>query len=354
MTKDEAYQNLSDLIYRGFLTTRIEMDGTYLVFKTINEREFNFIRLCSGKGENDVFKVRFNLNFLSYSLFMLNGDNVLRDRDERIGRIFQFFSNIPNHIVGRMISEINKLWTVSYDSIKYLEGFTYTQSSRRMWKVMGNVHPNDSRFTGVAGTEFLGLNVHQENWSYINRMLDREEDYEQQFTLAILQASATNPKGSKQIRAKHDSQAEALEGKRNKLATIGYQERSNWKPDGWAAPVDTAEDLVEELERQMSGVKDKHDIFMENYIKKIRENSDARAQEAQRKIEEYRKSLTEDDLPLTGSQRVLTPEEVKKRIKVGKSKRDHVAVLDDGERMTQEDKSRYINKVGNKVLTSRK
>ena len=45
------------------------------------------------------------------------------------------------------------------------------------------------------------------------------------------------------------------------------------KLEGWSAPVDTVEDLVAELNRQMSGYKDKHDRYIENCIGKICEGS---------------------------------------------------------------------------------
>jgi hypothetical protein len=354
MTRDEAYQNLSELIFKGFLTLRLDLKDKFFVFKTINEKEYELIKLCSGmSSEEDAYKARFNLYFLVYSLFMINGDNVLIDRN--INSLFKFFSSMPKGLCAKMIQEINGLWSLSYDSLKFLEGFTYTVGSRRVWRILGDKYPNHTEFTGIAGTETLGLNVHQENWIYINRIMDDEESYERDFSLSVLVASASNPKGAKQIRARHDTQAKAMEEKRTKLAEVGHVEKTGWRPEGWAVPVDTAEDLVAELERQVHGIKDKHDVFMENYIRKMRENADARAQEAQRKVEEYRKKIGDEVLPpLTGSQRALTPEEAKEMMKKGVGKKNYVAEVEDDEKAGPEDKARYLNKVGSKILTSRK
>jgi len=44
---------------------------------------------------------------------------------------------------------------------------------------------------------------------------------------------------------------------------------AGWRPEGWATPVGTAEELLVELERQMAGQKDKHDLFIEGYLKSL-------------------------------------------------------------------------------------
>lgn len=43
--------------------------------------------------------------------------------------------------------------------------------------------------------------------------------------------------------------------------------------DHWSLPVDTTENIVAELNRQVAGVKDKHDIFFEHVYAEIRERT---------------------------------------------------------------------------------
>lgn len=52
--------------------------------------------------------------------------------------------------------------------------------------------------------------------------------------------------------------------------------------DSWSAPVDTVTDLVSELERQMVGIKDKHDIFMEKFYDSLRNKVKADAKDSSR------------------------------------------------------------------------
>jgi len=40
----------------------------------------------------------------------------------------------------------------------------------------------------------------------------------------------------------------------------------NWSTHGWSLPVDTADDLIDELERQIQGYKDRHDKLIDGYL----------------------------------------------------------------------------------------
>ena len=40
----------------------------------------------------------------------------------------------------------------------------------------------------------------------------------------------------------------------------------SWSEENWSVPVDTTEELLAELDRQMAGLKDKHDRFIDAYM----------------------------------------------------------------------------------------
>jgi hypothetical protein len=42
--------------------------------------------------------------------------------------------------------------------------------------------------------------------------------------------------------------------------------RIDWSENGWAVSVDTAQELLEELDRQMTGLKDRHDRAIDQYM----------------------------------------------------------------------------------------
>lgn len=345
MTRDEAYQVLADLIQKGFLAQAVTIGDHRLIFKTINEREYQLIRMFAG-GDGNLF----NQYFLAYSLLMLDGRYVLHNREDRIYEYKDMFTQFPKVIYARILEELSKIRTQAFDAMKYLEGYTYTRSSRYSWKTMYGKTPISEEYTGIPGSSKIGLNVHQESWIYINRSMDEEEQYNHRFSMAILVASASNPKGSKQIRSKHEAAVNDAEEKRRKLAIAGYIDtKKKWTSEGWAAPVDTAEELLAELDRQMRGEKDRHDIFMENYLRSLRENAEARVQAAKQRIEEARKK--NEDMPdLDGSVRVLSPKEAEQML--SRNRGTLVKVHGEGE-VTGEDRERFLKKIGNKILTGK-
>ena len=244
---------------------------------------------------------------------------------------------------------MNKMGSEVIEATNYLEGFSYTDKSRKMWKIIRGV-PNGDVYTGIQGTSALGVNNHQENWVMINRFLDKEEEYDKDFSLAVLVASASNPKGSKQVRNHYDANKKGLESKRKRLAIMGRRDHKEWTPQGWSVPVDTTEDLLEELDRQMDGKKDKHDVFMEQYYQELRDRSAKRAQEAEERIKSYREARGDDDLLITGTQRALTPEEARDLM----ARRSETFTNVPSETSASpEDKDRFIKKVGSRVLTGR-
>ena len=349
MLKDFAYHALADLVYRGALFINAEFAGYSFVFKTVNEREYGLIRLRAGSQKRVDYDSRFNAAYLAYSVFMVNGENVLKgDRGENLNTLINFFNTIPAVLFNRILNEIINLRSSLMDISTFMEGFCYTQQSKQAWDLLGSSKINDDDFTGIQGMKAIGLNIYQENWIQVNQMLDEEEAYNQKLHLALLIASASNPKGSRKIRAQHDSSVQTIKDKRKTVAKEGFSRKSSWSEQGWALPVDTAEELVAELERQMSGLKDKHDLLVEEYLKGLQDESDKVVFEEKQKMEESQKRHEGEPL-ITGSQRALTPDETKDML--AKRGNNNLLVLPSEETVTVEERDRFYKKVGTKILT---
>ena len=352
MTREDGYQALSDLISKGFLSARVDIDGHSIIFKTVNDREYHLIRLFAGSvGESASSSVNFNLYFLVFSLLMLDGEYILNGREDRVKELKGFFDELPSVTCARFIEDLAKMRTKAFEAVKFLEGYSYTGGSRSMYKTLCGLTPNSDEFTGIPGTGKMGLSAHQEGWLSINRALDDEERYNREFSMALMVASASNPKGARSMRGRHDVNMEQVSQRRRSMATHGVEvigrESSE---DGWAVPVDTTEDLLAELERQMSGRKDRHDLFMEKYIKSLKDAADAKVAEAKRRIEEVRERTGEVPM-FEGSQRIATAEDLE-RLKAKKNK--SVELLRSEEYMSPQDKDKFLKKVGTKILTARK
>lgn len=350
MIKKEAYQKLSDVIYKGFLTMGLELSDKFYVFKTVNEKEYDLIKLYAGIKDKN-YTSRFNMYFLIHSIFLIDGESVLKNRSDKIKELYEFVNNIPSLLYARISEELSALRSISEEVVDFLEGFSYTNQSRKMWRLIKNNLPNSESLTGIPGTGSIGLNIYQENWILINKMLDEEEKYDHDFSLAVLVASASNPKGSRSMSSRHDAYKQTNKEHREKLAREGSSQEQKWKPSGWAAPVGTAEELVDELMRQMEGKKDKHDLFVEKHMKNLREKADKQVKEAEQKLEEIRKKRAEEGGPsIISSQRELTQEESDRLM----SKKSNNLLLISDKESQKEEQTRFFKKVGSKILTARK
>jgi len=347
MERDTAYLTLSDLIFKGFLTAEMSIDGRSFIFKTINDKEFDLIKMYTGDPKVKGYQVRFNTYCLIFSLLVMNNENILMNRERNVRELYNFFMGFPEKLFSKILNDLNTLRLYAFESLKFIEGFSYTDLSRNSWKSLNGYLPSASEFTGVAGTSEMGLNIFQESWVLINRSLDDEEQFNREFSMALMISSSMNPKGARSIRSCHDSTMKMAEDRRKKLAKTGFIDNRKWSAEGWAAPVDTVEELVAELEREMTGVKDKHDLFIEGYMKKMRDQAEKKTKEAEDRIKKIREG--QEEAFIDGSQRILTPEE--SRALFNKKQPTLQTAME--ENVTEEDRNKFYKKIGARVLTGR-
>jgi hypothetical protein len=329
------------------------LDDNYIVFKTLNENEYKLLKYYTDISDN----AKVLLYKLALSTFMINGNNVLNNRTENVPDLFSFYESLPYKALYLINEELDKVYAEYIDSLKYFEGFCYTDKSEYLWKVLNKNNPIDNDYFGITGCKTLGLNSAQENWIIINQKLDNEEQYEQQFHLSVLVASSFNPKGAKSISREFESKKQELEDVRVVIAEYGYDKKrqeEEKKTSKWTAPIRTKEDLVRELNRQMRGEKDNHDIFINNWINKQKKLAEEAQKSVDDKQKEYRKKM--EDIELTSNledSRIITEEETKNL--TNKLKTQTRNLLKETRKFKQTElNSKYIKKLGSRVIQSDK
>lgn len=311
-----AYDNIEDIITYGFLFRGICFNKTIIVLKTISDKEYKLIPFYTNDENYTLLLYR-----LAFSTFMINGYNFLRDRNNNIAKLVDLYSNIPIISLQNLIEQSNKIFKEYSDSVDCLEGFCYSGRSRNLWSIFKNptIASNGSYF-GIEGIENVGLNSVQENWIMINRQLDEEEDYNRQFRFSLMVASSFNPKGCKQIGTQYDTHKEELDELRKDVEKYGYDKnriiKKKQENNGWASKLSTREDAVRELNRQMSGDKDKHDTFIADWIKIQQDKVEAAKLASEEKQKVFRDKLKNDvDFSKIESSRIATPEEIERLTK---------------------------------------
>ena len=344
----QAYDNIEKILLYGFLTAGVSYGDHYFLFKNITNKEYE--NLCFYRGsDNAAEDVLYHLSFCTV---FIDGCNLLEDRFVKIQDLKKFYKRMPISFVLRIRDVLKKLNTEYIDSLKFMEGFCYTDRSRYLWRVFDI--RDSSRYTGIAGLENAGVNSVQENWIVINKRLDEEDVYDKELNLALMVASATNPKGTKVISRNHDFHKNELEELREDIAKYGYDRKrveEQQEKAVWTAPLKSREDLVRELYRQMSGKKDRHDLFIEEWIKQQKAAAEKAKQQVEDRQREYRVKLQEVDLSSVEESKPITTSELNKILAKKK-------VSDIGPGVTQpiinvndnEDKERFLKKISATVI----
>jgi len=353
MILNTAYINIENIITQGFMPLGLYLDNDYIVFKTLNESEYKLLRYYTDIKDN----AKVLLYKLALSTFMINGNNVLNNRIENIPLLFSFYENLPYIFLYNINNELDKVYDEYIESLKYFEGFCYTNKSEYLWKALNNNNPIDNDYFGITGCKSLGLNSVQENWIIINQKLDNEREYEQQFHLSVLVASSFNPKGAKSISRDFESKKQELEDVRAVISEYGYDKKrqeEEKKASKWTAPIRTKEDLVRELNRQMRGEMDNHDIFINNWINKQKKLAEETQKNIENKQKEYRKNI--EDIEMNSGledSRIITEEEAKNL--TNKLKAQTRNLLKDTMKFKQSElNNKYIKKIGSRVIKSDK
>ena len=84
-------------------------------------------------------------------------------------------------------------------------------------------------------------------------------------------------------------------------------------------------------------------------MKQLSDDAENRAQAEKQRLEEVRKKNA-DMLPISGMQRVLTPQESQELMK---KKPNNLVIVKSDELASEEEKSRFLSKIGSKILTPR-
>ena len=156
--KKTRYKDLEDLLFVGFIPYKVRIGNLDFVFKSINETEYRSTSLMSGIKEDPTYNSKFHYNFLFHSLYMVNGVNILANRDSFYEGIISIFRDMPPPLIKRLFDVTAKLTSRVDKCTKLVESYSYEDSSRYYWGSRKNTQLNNHAYTGVRGTENLGLN----------------------------------------------------------------------------------------------------------------------------------------------------------------------------------------------------
>lgn len=288
---DEVWQELETFLYTGFLTATSTISDQLFVFKTTNQHELRLVNHMRSMSPSKLdVKNFFRSQFIAYSIFMINGRNMLFERPHYINRVIKTISHMSSVVQDKIIENLAALNERSNRLYPLIEVYAYENRSRFKWMHTKISPVHSSLNTGVPGTDELGMNLCQQTWVALNQIMDRRERIEHDWGHAKFIGSCFAGKSIRSIdeRDRARLEKERVDREELKMKVLwGYMNRASGNdtspdnliilPGGRKASVvkkfkaETAEELAEEMSAAASGEKDYHDLVIEQKQKEMRQ-----------------------------------------------------------------------------------
>jgi hypothetical protein len=302
-TDSTVWEELERYLFEGFLVSSAHILGHTYVFKTLNHIELrNMEFLKPMKSSPPQIRETFRAAFIAHSVFMIDGMNALYERPKHINRLIKVMSKVDAAIQEKIVKNLAAINERASRLYPLVEVYVHENRSRFKWLALQRVSVHSPMATGIPGTDEIGMNHCQQTWTALNRMIDRREEMEKDWTNAKFIGSCFAGKGVRQIderdKARHETERTEREDLKIKVLyrylnrNAGPEDEPEQTvnlPDGRQATVVkrfqaiSAEELAVQLEAALAGEKDYHDLAVENKERQLR----ARARE----LEQYKHQL---------------------------------------------------------------
>lgn len=318
----EIYKDVEPILFRGFLTTPATVNGVTFVFKSLNHHEFERLSLSFDVGRHNAASLqRYYATFLAYGVALVDGVNVLKNRDEAIGELADFFGSLPKEPQQRAIRYMSEVNRRANRAIILVEPFAIENRSRLRWVQVKDLDLTSTAVTGFEGTHSLGLNWGQLTWRAINQFEDLRENAEREWENAKFVASAMAGKGMQRIynadkRRRQETRREQFERREKVIRYALLNEPiETQQPMGHVKVARSVAELTDQLERDLKGEKDWHDRVIDDHNARLR----AELQQRKRAAAEARAAHLREygDRPIIASTDVtgLSRADVQKRVR---------------------------------------
>ena len=308
----KAYAILDRLVSYGYDYLGVTLRGHNYVLKTLTTEEEAAIRARTFGAPNRAFSIAW---MMAYCTLYLDGLDMVASRNEDVLQmLYGHYCSAPSSTVSELYGVVVKLTHRADLATTLYQGYLFSGVSRMKWVTF----KNSGGTWGVSRAHAaIGSPTLREVWSRGNHLLDVEDSDTRDWDRTTFAASAFNPKGVKDTITKMKTQRKMVADDREELVQYGsFGNRDvilgllEEDDERWTAPLRTQQDIIEELERQMTGVKDRHDLFVEKYNREMAELAAAAKAEEMARIVAVRRKRQEEQYMQFEGQREATDEEL--------------------------------------------
>lgn len=286
---EDVWSDLESYLFKGFLTSPSYLFGHTFVFKTLNHHELAYVRHFKPMRSTPVdVHANYRAYFIAYSLFVVDGENVLHDRPSHVKKLVDVVRKMDDGVQEEILLNLTALNNRATRLYPLTEIYVHEPRSRFRWMQVLGTPVHSPLNTGTPGTDELGMNQCQQAWTALNRILDDREEIEAHWANAKFIGSCWNGKGVRSIeerdRARKEKERSDLEDLKmkvlyrylNRVTGKEEVEERHQLPDGRMATVvkrfrdEGIEALADQLERAVNNEKDHHDLVVERHLQRAK------------------------------------------------------------------------------------
>lgn len=292
----EVYKDVEPLLFRGFLTVAADINDVHFVFKSLNHHELELLRF-SGQLREGRISADFWPTFIAYGVFMVDGVNILPERERAFPDLKKLFGSFPKEAIANVVRHISEANRRATRAVPLTEAYAMETISRYRWLQLKGLDLTSISSTGVDGSQRLGLNWAQQLWRALNHVEDRNEEHERDWENSKFIGSCFAGKGIQKVynqdnerRRKDREERSSRKDKILREIILGEKPQANILtiPGAVITGARTVEELAAQLEKDLKGEKDWHDQVIEAHEERIR----SRIRERQIQLEETAKETS--------------------------------------------------------------
>ncbi len=247
-----------------------------VVWKNINQHEYTWLQWCYG---DDASKPAFQCAFLAAGVFMLDGQNLLQDRERCVRDLARLFAEMPPLARKQVIKGLAEINRRAGTATRLIEAYAMEASSRYRWAQLKGLDLAATSVTGVQGTDQLGLNWAQLLWRCLNYYEDVGEEAERGWDLAKFTGSCFTKLTriyQQEARRKRQRRIERIERKDlilRQVLLLEPESLSRTKSGQQYIVAHDERDLLVQMAQELRGEKDLHDRVVEETLARIQRQS---------------------------------------------------------------------------------
>lgn len=317
----EVYRDVDPYLFHGFLTLPANINGVSFVFKSLNHHEFERLSLTYDLAKADRKTLqKYHDAFLANGVLLVDGLNTLRNREDNVAELVEFFGAFPKDSKQRVVRYLSEINRRANRAVMLIEPYAMENLSRLRWAQFKGLDLSSPAITGFEGSQSLGLNWGQLAWRALNYFEDLKENSEREWENAKFVASAMAGKGLSKVyssdKRRRQSERDEKVERRDKILRHVLLDKplDETSSNQTVIVARTVEDLTKQLDRDLKGEKDWHDEVVARHEQKIRDDLRKRNEDLQRMREEHIEKWGDRPVIATTTITGLTRKEVSERV----------------------------------------